>query len=109
MLEAYYSPKKMNKELFINNLCLYHYLEHDQKIYSFDWKSGSRCPYGRIESMKNEKIIFLKLDDELYNIVCQQTKKCERVQMESTERLRFCSDLKKFGNHVQSYAWSKDR
>lgn len=109
MTETYYGPKKMNKELFINNLCLYHYLERDHKIYSFDWKSGSEYPNGRIESLGNEKVIFLKLDTELYEIAYQQCRVCKNVQIENSVKLRFYSDLKKFGNHVQSFAWMKGK
>lgn len=98
-----YGPKQLNKELFTNNLCLYHYHNKNHKTYTFE--------YYNTEGQKKH-VVLLKISKNQYNLLhnrAKETDRCKRFYIENSlnqfdihQYGSFVRALKQIGNTVHT-------
>lgn len=98
-----YGPKQLHKELFENNLCLYHYYTKDHKTYTFDYLD---------DNGQKRRVMLLKITKRQYKQLHNRARDTERLvkwKQEATidiyekhEYASFIRILKTMGNTVHA-------
>ena len=98
-----YGPKQLNKELFTNDLCLYHYHTKIHKTYTFE--------YLDMEG-KKRNVILLKISNKQYKLLHNKAKDIDRASLYAVEYSinyydknqyrSFIHALKQLGNTVHT-------
>lgn len=89
-----YGSKRFHKELFQNNLCLYHYWKEEHKTYVFSY-------HNKLD--EKESVLLLKLTKEQYQkLHTQANEPLYKGRRMVGEHKKICSAWKEIGKHVQS-------
>lgn len=98
-----YGPKQLNKELFSNNLCLFHYHNKNHKTYTFE--------YYDTEGQKKH-VVLLKISKKQYKLLhnrAKETDRCKRFYTENSweqfnlhQYASFVRALKQIGSTVHT-------
>lgn len=87
-----YGPKVLSKELFQNNLCLYHYWNSSHRTYIFDYINLGG---------KKEKVMLLKLSKGQYEHLKKQAKRPYVLEADGIYET-CCRKINELCRHVQS-------